>query len=149
MTCKLSLSSPFIIIRIKLFAARSVVRSVVFLCRSLSFYTKEETTTHSFFCSFLSERDHEFSSAKTANTRGRGGGVEATNNNQRCRFHFFLLQKPRLPKTVAPREETHKNLSSFFQKKKKSIFSHQIRASFCTKITHVKHNNGSYETNRS
>jgi hypothetical protein len=27
--------------------------------------------------------------------------------------------------------------------------SSSVRASFCTKITHVKHNNGSYETNRS
>ena len=124
--CKLSLSSPFSIIRIKLFAARSVVRSVVFLCRSLSFYTKEETTTHSFFCSFLSERDHEFSSAKTANTRGarrRSRGHQYSKGG--VAFIFFSSKKPRLPKTVfLPQEKRKriKKISSFFQKKKNHQF---------------------------
>ena len=111
MTCKLSLSSPFISIRIKLFVARSVVRSVVYYCAALlSLYIKEETTTHSFFCAFLSERDHEFSSAKTANKRGE----EEIERFWAIAFIFFSSSLE--SKTVAPREETNKNLKSFFKK---------------------------------
>ena len=122
MTCKLSLSSPFISIRIKLFVARSVVLCSLLLCRSLSLNIKEETTTHSFFCAFLSERDHEFSSAKTANKRG-----EEESSASGPSLSFF--SPPSLEsKTVAPREETNKNLKSFF--KKKSIFLSSSRAFF-------------------
>ena len=90
---------------------------------SLVLYKRGNNHTHSFFCSFLSERDHEFSLAKTANTRGARRRSRGHQSNQRgCRFHFFLLQKPRLPKTVAPREETHKKNLVLFSKKKNSIF---------------------------
>ena len=145
MTCKLSLSSPFISIRIKLFVARSVVRSVVYSCAALSRIYVKRGNNHTlvFFAPFLSERDHEFSSAKkTANKRGE----EEDSRPPRIKgvaFIFFSSSLERA-KTVAPREETNKNLKSF-SKKKNQFFSFR---SFCTKITHVKHN-GSYETNRS
>ena len=115
MTCKLSLSSPFISIRIKLFAARSVVRSVVYSCAALSRSIKEETTTHSFFCAFLSERDHEFSSAKTANKRGEEEDSRPP-TIKGVAFIFFSSSLERA-KTVAPREETNKNLNCLFSKK--------------------------------
>ena len=122
MTCKLSLSSPFISIRIKLFVARSVVRSVVFLCRSLSLYTKEETTTHSFFCAFFERaRPRIFFCENSQQTR-RGGGFEAT-KNQRPSLSFFSPPASSEPKLL-PQERKRIKISSLFSKKPlNSIFS--------------------------
>ena len=112
MTCKLSLSSPFISIRIKLFVARSVVLCSLLLCRSLSLYIKEETTTHSFFCAFLSERDHEFSSAKTANKRGEEEDSSASGPS----LSFFSPPASSEPKLL-PQERKRIKISSLFSKK--------------------------------
>ena len=118
MTCKLSLSSPFISIRIKLFVARSVVLCSLLLCRSLSLYIKEETTTHSFFCAFLSERDHEFSSAKTANKRGEEEDSSASGPS----LSFFSPPASSEPKLL-PQERKRIKISSLFSKKIQFNFS--------------------------
>ena len=61
MTCKLSLSSPFIIIRIKLFVARSVVRSVVYSCAALSRSIQKRKQPHTrFFAPFWASETTNF-----------------------------------------------------------------------------------------
>ena len=144
MTCKLSLSSPFISIRIKLFVARSVVLCGLFLCRSLSYICKKRKQPHTRFFLLFFERARPRIFFYKNSQQTRRGGVERF---WAIAFIFFSSSLERA-KTVAPREETNKkNLKSFFKKKSIQIFL-SIRASFCTKITRLKHD-GSYETNRS
>ena len=118
MTCKLSLSSPFIIIRIKLFVARSVVRSVVYSCAALSRSIQKTKQPHTrFFCAFFERARPRIFFCKTAKTNEARRRIRG-HQESKVSLSFFSPPKASSEPKLLPQERKRIKISSLFQKKK-------------------------------